>query len=276
MNARNPTSAASRSPITNAPNAPPAPGAHVPFESTPMPVSAMAAWYPHGTTIEAHRHRRAQLLYAIEGVMMIESATGSWVVPPTRGVWLEPGVDHSVQMSGDVKMRTVFVEPGATAHLPTRSCVVEVHPLLRELILAAIDVPLDYTIGSRDDHLMQLLLAELNAVPLLPLYLPWPADPRLRKLCDSLLATPDDNRTIGAWASTLDVSEKTFHRWFQRETGLTFGRWRQQARLLLALKRLAHGEKIIAVAMDHGYTSQSAFAAMFKRHFGVAPSAFYA
>jgi len=28
--------------------------------------------------------------------------------------------------------------------------------------------------------------------------------------------------------------------------------------------------------MDHGYTSQSAFAAMFKRHFGVVPSAFYA
>jgi AraC-like DNA-binding protein len=179
-------------------------------------------------------------------------------------------------MSGDVKMRTVFVEPGAAAQLPTRSCVVEVHALLRELILAAIEVPQDYTAGSRDDHLMQLLLAELNAVPLLPLYLPWPTDARLRAVCDSVLAAPDDNRTIAAWAATLEVSEKTFHRWFQRETGLTFGRWRQQARLLLALKRLAHGEKIIAVAMDHGYTSQSAFAAMFKRHFGVVPSAFYA
>lgn len=255
---------------------PTAPGAHVPFESTPMPVSAMAAWYPHGTVIAAHRHRRAQLLYAIEGVMQVESATGSWVVPPTRGVWLEPEIDHSVQMSGDVKMRTVFVEPGATTQLPARSCVVDVHPLLRELILAAVDVPSDYAAGSRDDHLMQLLLAELNAVPLLPLYLPWPADRRLREVCESLLAAPDDNRTIDEWARTLDVSEKTFHRWFQRETGLTFGRWRQQARLLLALKRLAHGEKILAVAMNHGYTSQSAFAAMFKRHFGVVPSAFYA
>jgi len=29
------------------------------------------------------------------------------------------------------------------------------------------------------------------------------------------------------------------------------------------------------VALEHGYTSQSAFAAMFKKHFGVSPAAFY-
>jgi AraC-like DNA-binding protein/quercetin dioxygenase-like cupin family protein len=248
---------------------------HLPYENTPMPVAAMAAFYPHGTHIETHRHRRAQLLYAIEGVMQVTSATGAWVVPPTRGVWLEPGLDHAVQMSGDVKMRTVFVEPTAAAGLRAGTGVVDVPPLLRELIVAAIDVPLDYAPGSRDDHLMQLILAELNAVPRLPLYLPWPNDARLQAVCDAILTAPDDHRTIGAWAEQLGVSEKTLYRWFSRETGLTFGRWRQQARLLLALKRLAHGEKILSVALDHGYTSQSAFTAMFKRHFGVVPSAFY-
>lgn len=248
---------------------------HLLLDDTPMPVSAMSAWYAHGTVIAAHRHRRAQLLYAIEGVMIVKSDTGSWVVPPSRGVWLQPGVDHSVKMSGEVEMRTVFVEPGAAPHLPGRSCVVEVHALLRELILAAIDVPLDYAIGSRHDHLMHLLLAELNAMPLLPLYLPWPTDQRLRNVCERMIATPGENLTIDYWATVLDVSEKTFHRWFQRETGVTFGSWRQQARLLLALQKLAHGEKIIAVALDHGYSSQSAFTAMFKRHFGVVPSAFF-
>jgi AraC-like DNA-binding protein len=73
----------------------------------------------------------------------------------------------------------------------------------------------------------------------------------------------------------LGMAEKTLHRMFYRETGMTFGRWRQHARLLLALEQLAHGGKIVDVALDHGYTSQSAFAAMFKRHFGLAPSSFY-
>ncbi|MGN3961686.1 AraC family transcriptional regulator [Burkholderia gladioli] len=248
---------------------------HLPYENTPRPVAAMAARYPNGLHIATHRHRRAQLLYAIEGVMQVTSETGAWVVPPTRGVWLEAGLDHAVQMSGHVQMRTVFVEPSAALALRARTGVVDVPPLLRELIVAAIDVPLDYAPGSRDEHLMQLLLAELNSVPQLPLHLPWPRDARLRAVCDALLASPHDDRTITEWARQFGMSEKTLYRGFSRETGMTFGRWRQQARLLLALKRLAHGEKILGVALDHGYRSQSAFTAMFKRHFGVAPSAFY-
>jgi AraC-like DNA-binding protein len=68
---------------------------------------------------------------------------------------------------------------------------------------------------------------------------------------------------------------KTIHRLFSRETGMTFGQWRQQARLLFALERLAQGERIIDVALDSGYASQSAFTAMFRKHFGMPPSAFY-
>jgi len=240
-----------------------------------MPVAALAADYPHGAFVASHKHRRAQLLYAIEGVMLIEADAGRWVVPPTRAVWLDAGLDHTVRMSGNVRMRTVFVEPGTVDHLPSSSCVVEVNPLMRELILAAVDVPLDYARGSRHELLMRLLLAELAAIPRLPLYLAWPTDAKLRSICDSIMASPDHRHAAADWANAVGIAEKTLHRMFHRETGTTFGRWRQHARLFLALEQLAHGEKIVDVALEHGYTSQSAFAAMFKRHFGVSPSAFY-
>ncbi len=180
-----------------------------------------------------------------------------------------------MHMSGNVRMRTVFVEPGSVPDLPQGSCVVEVPPLLRELILGAVEVPLDYAPGSRNDLLMRLLLAELTVIQRLPLYLPWPADTRLRKLCDAIIDSPDAPHEVAPWAQRLCIAERTLHRTFQRETGMTLGRWRRHARLFLALERLAHGEKIVTVALDHGYMSQSAFAAMFKRHFGVVPSAFY-
>ncbi len=248
---------------------------HVPFEHTPQPVAVLAADYPHGTFIATHRHRRAQLLYAVQGVMLIEAQAGRWVVPPTRAVWLDAGLDHTVRMSGDVRMRTVFIEPGKVGHLPSGSCVVEVPPLLRELILAAVDVPRDYPGDSRDALLMQLLLAELAAIPRLPLYLPWPVDTRLRSLCDAIMAAPDQPHAIADWAADLHLSGRTLQRLFLQETGMTFGRWRQHARLFLALEQLAHGEKIVNVALGHGYRSHSAFAAMFKQHFGISPSAFY-
>jgi len=109
----------------------------------------------------------------------------------------------------------------------------------------------------------------------LPLHLPEPGDVRLRQICDAIMQRPADTTTVGQWASHLNVTAKTVHRLFARETGMTFAQWREQARLLFALRRLAHGERIIDIAFDCGYASQSAFTAMFRRHFGAPPSSFY-
>lgn len=248
---------------------------HLDFHATARPMAAMEIDYPDGSSTGRHAHPRAQLLYAIEGVMIVRSAAGIWVVPPNRAVWLAPHLDHDVFMRGDVKIRTVFVSEDAAPNLPRASCVITVSPLLRELLTAAIKVPLDYAPGSRDEHLLLLLLDELRQWETLPLHLPMPAEPRLRRICEALTANPDDRSTAETWGLSLGVTAKTIHRLFQRETGLSFAQWRQQARLLKALERLALGERIIDVAFDCGYASQSAFTAMFRRHFGIPPSAFY-
>jgi AraC-like DNA-binding protein len=153
--------------------------------------------------------------------------------------------------------------------------VIAVSPLLRELIVAAVRVPLDYAPGARDERLMLLLLDELQELDVLPLHLPTPRDARLRTICQAVAARPDDASTVEQWAQRLGTAAKTIHRLFRKETGLTFGEWRRQARLLYALERLAQGERIIDVALDSGYASQSAFTAMFRRHYGMAPSGFY-
>jgi AraC-like DNA-binding protein/quercetin dioxygenase-like cupin family protein len=248
---------------------------HLDYHATARPMAAMEIDYPSGSSTGPHAHPRGQLLYAIEGVMIVHSAAGAWVAPPNRAVWLAAGLDHDVRMCGDVKIRTVFVDPEATPHLPQQSGVVAVSPLLRELIIAAMRVPLDYAPDTRDERLMRLLLDELREVDVLPLHLPMPRDARLRTVCEALVARPDDGATVEQWARQLGVTPKTIHRLFAKETGMTFGQWRQQARLLFALERLARGARIIDVALDSGYASQSAFAAMFRRHFKMPPSAFY-
>jgi AraC-like DNA-binding protein len=248
---------------------------HLDYHATARPMAAMEIDYPGGSSTGLHAHPRAQLLYAIEGVMIVRSAAGAWVVPPNRAVWLVAGLDHEVRMCGAVKIRTIFVDPQAAPDLPKANCVVGVSPLLRELIVAAMDVPLDYQSDTRDERLMRLLLDELREVDVLPLHLPMPHDARLRNICETLIARPDDASTAAHWARQLNVTPKTIHRLFSGETGMTFGQWRQQARLLFALERLARGERIIDVALDSGYASQSAFSAMFRKHFGMPPGAFY-
>jgi AraC-like DNA-binding protein len=248
---------------------------HLDYHTTARPMAAMEIDYPSGASTGPHAHPRGQLLYAIEGVMIVRSASGAWVVPPNRAVWLIAGLDHEVRMCGDVKIRTVFVDQQAAPHLPQVSCVIAVSPLLRELIVAAMRVPLDYAPDTRDERLMRLLLDELREVDVLPLHLPMPHEARLRSICEALVARPDDVSTVEQWARQFGITPKTVHRLFSKETGLTFAQWRQQARLLFALERLARGDRIIDVALDSGYASQSAFTAMFRKHFGVPPSAFY-
>ena len=142
----------------------------------------------------------------------------------------------------------------------------EVSPILRELIVAAVPrVPLDYQNGSSGDRLMRVLVDEVES-DVLPLHLPVPGDTRIKLICEAITAHPSDSSTATQWAEHLKVTVKTVHRLFVRETGMTFAQWREQARLLFALRRLANGERIIDVAFDCGYASQSAFTAMFRRH----------
>jgi len=122
---------------------------------------------------------------------------------------------------------------------------------------------------------MRFLLDELQELPVLPFHIPWPADPKLGALCRHIYEAPDDQTHAEEWSVKLAMSVRTFHRRFRSNTGITFSQWRQLARLLRSLERLAEGASIIQVALEHGYTSQSAYAALFKRHFGVSPSVFY-
>lgn len=239
------------------------------------PLRAVAIDYSHGHIIPSHSHQCAQLLYAIEGVLVVETEVGRWVVPPTRGVWLMAGISHTVRMRGAARIRSIFVNPESIAGLPDNDCVIEISLLLRELILAATKIEGDYALDSRDGRLIRLILDELCSLPVLPFNLPIPGDKRILRVCEALERDPADPRKADEWAVYLAMSVKTFHRQFQRQTGITFGRWRQQARLLLSLEHLAQGLPVMQVALQHGYESQSAFAAAFKSQFGIPPSEFY-
>jgi AraC-like DNA-binding protein len=247
------------------------------FQDVARPIAAMAKDYPDGWLNAWHRHRRAQLVYASAGVMTIRTPHGTWVVPPDRALWIPPATDHEIAMSGAVTMRTVYIEPEAAAGagLPDACSVVAVSGLLRELILRAVEMPLLYDEHGPDGRVAQLILDELRVLPALPLHLPSPQDPRLRRLCEAITRRPADDRTLQGWGAEVGASARTLARLFRRETGLSFGHWRAQARLLAALARLAAGEKVTSVALDLGYDSPSAFAALFRRQFGVPPSQYF-
>lgn len=242
------------------------------YQNVPRAVAAMPKDFPDGFEIAPHSHERAQLIYATSGTMRVATSDVMWMVPPQRAVWMPSGVRHGIVMSSDVSMRTLYLREDATQFMSDTCSVLPVSPLLRELIVRATELPMRYDESGPAGHVVALLLAELRGLQSLPLRLPMPSDVRLRGLCEQLLSAPGDQRTLSAWARTINASARTLARHFQNETGLSFGAWRQQARVLEAMGRLGGGAPVTQVALDLGYDSVSAFSAMFRRASGASPS----
>jgi AraC-like DNA-binding protein len=244
------------------------------LERLPLPVVALARDFPTDHLVEWHSHARGQLVYASSGVMRVRTPEGIWVVPPLRAVWVPPAVPHEISMTTAVSMRTLYVDGAHCASLPAHCCVVDVSPLLRELILRLMNVN-ESGADTAFAHMAALAMLEIRELDTPPLRIVLPEDPRARKVCDSLLRDPSDGRTCEEWGAHVGASPRTLERLFARQTHMSFSMWRRQARLLEAMSRLAAGTPVTHVAHELGYESPSAFAAMFRKTLGTPPSEYF-
>lgn len=196
--------------------------------------------------LTAHKHAWGQVTYALEGVFRVTVGNNSWIAPPLRAIWIPPEVVHEVVIVEKARLRPLLIDASASP-FPGHDChVLNVSPLLRELIVALsqLDTP-----GGRESLIAGLLLDELRQSDTLPMRIALPADKRLKSLCETLI---------------------------EQELGMSFGQWRQQMRLAHAAPLIARGLPLSQVALELGYASQSAFSAMFKKTFGQTPSEFFA
>ncbi len=246
------------------------------YDPTPSrPVRLIARDLDDDAAFPPHAHRWHQFLYTATGVVRVSTGDTTWVVPPSRAIWIPTGITHAVTILEEAHMRSLYVLPAAST-LPVDACrVVEVSHLLRELIA---DLGRVATEGDRrrERLVSDLILDELRIAETLRVGLSLPADKRLATLCAALLAEPSSTRTLDEWSPLAGASARTLARLFADELDTTFAAWRQQVRLAHAAPLVARGWPLSRVAAELGYSSQSAFSAMFRRTFGKSPSAFFA
>jgi|GEM_PF-33101 len=242
------------------------------LQDVPRPVVAWAGRYNNGDEIPPHTHPRAQLLYAVEGVMRIVTPNSVWTIPSQRALWVPPNVEHHSFMMSDLEMRTLYVNPDVPIALGQECRAISVSNLLRELILGLIEEPAEYPMPGRGEHLSALILMEINRAATHAVEIPWPQDRRLQRVCHLIMNANGADRTIEDLAQEAGASARTLIRLFPKETGLKYGQWVQQVQIAEAICRLGRGESIARISDALGYGSPSAFSAMFKRVFGVVPN----
>jgi len=245
------------------------------FDRLDREVLALGNNYVKGFVPPQHQHRRTQLLYGATGLMHVSTRGGECGVPPQHAVWIPPKTLNAVKFGG-VTTRNLYIAPKCAARLLniSRCEVFAVLPLLRQLLLEAVDLPPHYD-SVRARALADLMLLELAAMPVRALEIPLPPQPALLALCQAFVLSPDIHDPAARWTSALLMSSSTFRRHFRQQTGMSFSGWRQRACVVSVLTLLQTGTPVNEVALSRGYDNGSSFATMFRRITGQPPSFYH-
>jgi AraC-like DNA-binding protein len=228
-----------------------------------------------GRETAPHAHARGQLMGALTGLVSVGVDTQRWVVPAIHAIWIPPHRVHSVSSYGPFSGWSVFVAEARCVALPHEPRAIRTTPLLREAVRRAATWP-GAELDAAQTRVAEVILDELAASKEESLGLPRPTDARLVRIADALASDLADNRGLEAWAEWGGVSSRTLSRRFVAETGLSFAQWRQQARLMRALERVADGVPVTTIALELGYDNVSAFIDMFRRATGTTPGRYLA
>lgn len=239
--------------------------------SQPVPAwRTLAKTHLRGRALQRHQHADAQLLFAVSGVMQVQTDQGQWTVPPQRALWIPPGVAHQVSMLSDTEMRTVYFSSSLCPGIPGVQAMVT-SVLLRELVLALFDTQLGPAIHERA---VALLLSLVPVAQELPSYLAMPSSPALLHVAQTVLAHRQWNKPLADIARAVHMTERSLTRHFGAEVGMSFRAWRQRARIIASLDRVGAGDSTKTVASVAGFGSPSAFVAAFKQVMGDTPAQF--
>ena len=236
------------------------------------PISMLSRTIEPCTGVAAHSHDWGQLIYAYSGVLEVTTPVGHYLVPPSRAVWMPPEVPHEVSSLCGAELSSVYISTCESQLLGSECYVVEVTNLLRELIIEALQQPVEYDWKGRAGRMFRTLRDQIVTAKQTPLHLPLPTDDRLLKLCSELQRDPASKRNLESWGEYVGASSRTLQRLFQKETGLSFRGWRQQLRLQVALQQMVSStDSITKISADLGYESSSTFIAMFRQQLGQTP-----
>ena len=241
---------------------------------TPVLAYAFKRQTDEGWTPE-HSHQRGQLVALTHGLLIVETESQRWMFPSGRCAWTPPNCQHAARSVGGAAGAMVDLSPKMCHGLPKTPCTFNSSELLFAIVHRMVDWDLRQPLNPAKKHLITALRDEIRQPDQQPLRLTIPREERLARVADALLDDVADDRTLDAWAQVAGMARRTFMRAFSAQAGMSFGRWRQQARLFAALEMLAQKKSVTEVAIAVGYDSVSAFIEMFRTMLGTTPQIYF-
>jgi AraC-like DNA-binding protein len=240
-----------------------------PLDNCPLPqtcASSPVVWIRGGLAcyigpdlgVDMHRAAVAVLSVGLDTAVTLETSGHGAIT--TRSTYVPARTFHRV-IAPQSRILLLFIEPSRRnsefVAAGMRRFVGPYgldHRRENELIAAA----LDYDV----DRLLSLANPRAEA-----------GESRIGQVVADVKADPCRQFRAVTTATELGLSPSHFLRVFAQETGTTFRRYQQWARLLHAAKGMLAGHDLTRCAVDAGFASLSHYSDTFHRTFGIAPSA---
>ncbi len=237
-------------------------------------IRSYSVTHPAGTVRLPQTPDWDQVIYASRGTVRLTTESSTWVLPSLRAAWVPAGVDHRCRVTAGTRMRTLYVHR-SVGSLPAETTVIDLTPFARELVTHLVATSPWVAGDPLTSSYLDVLGSVLRAADVVPLALPWPSEDTAARAAGLMEADPGSQQSVADLARAVGVSRRTLERSFVGSVGMTVGQWRQQLRLVVGLERLADGQPVGRVAAGLGYSTQSAFGAMFKAHLGCSPGSYF-
>lgn len=238
----------------------------------PRPVAIHVTAHDAGTFFSAKRQGWGKIGFAQSGVLEVDVDGQSFLCPPHYATWVPPNALVESRNAQPLRFVSIHIARDMCEAFPPAACTLVLSPLVKAIIADFASRGITLPDSAPDHRLAVVLIDQLQAAERRQSYLPVSDDPLLRPITNALLATPGDPRSLAEWARGMSVTERTLNRRFQTHLDLPFKEWRQRMKLVAALSMLEGGATVADVALRLGYTTPSAFIAMFRRQTGSSPT----
>lgn len=240
-------------------------------EELPSPVFFRAESMPAHGEYPVMCHGWGEFVYSFSGTTEVKAGRAHYIVPPHFGMWIPEGTVHTAFNQQAAVHGSLYISRGLCRRMPGALCGVVVSPLVRAILDHLRELPPGKREHASTERLLEVLVDQLSDCSTALTHIPHTDEPQLEAVLQALRDNPADNRPLSELAAAFHLSERTLIRRARSELGMSLTEWRQRLRLLNALPMLQLGRSVESVALDLGYSTSSAFIAMFRRYVGVSP-----
>lgn len=244
----------------------------IPPGETPAPLSFRTENYEAGSVFKERRQPWCKVGYAVKGVIEAKVEGRRFLCPPHYATWIPADALHACHNRENVKFVSIYIDRVLCTNMPERPCTLALSPLIKTILADFADRGITVPETDADRRLAFVLVDQLLKAPRRESFLPISDDELLRPVIDALQANASDRKSLAEWARSLGTTEKTLSRRFQGQLGISFNEWRQRLKLVASLSLIEDGKSVQSIAKELGYSSASAFIAMFRRQTGTSPT----